>query len=280
MPSVESTIRHIRDVLCGCSCIEAMVLGGSRAVGMADEHSDIDIGIYYDKEKLDYDELNRVAALLDDAGRSHVLCREGEWGPWVNCGAWLTSGGRSVDIIMRDMNRVHAAVNGTDSGAWAAHYQTGHPHAYLDVAYRGELASCRVLYTRNTDFLALKKHAEWYPPALKASLIRFFGFEADFSCMLAEKSLPQEDGYYTTGHVFRSVSALNQALFALNEAWCLNEKKAIFRIDRFPRAPMGYAGRVHGVFKNLLSRPAESLADLKSLCNEAKALWEATDQRL
>ena len=33
-------------------------MGGSRATGTATENSDIDIGIYYEKGKVDFEELN------------------------------------------------------------------------------------------------------------------------------------------------------------------------------------------------------------------------------
>ena len=273
MQTVEYVISRIRETLCACSCIEALVLGGSRATGGADKFSDIDIGIYYNKEKLDYTALNVMAARLDDEGRTNLICREGEWGPWVNCGGWLTVNGYPVDIIMRDMDRVAKVVERADRGEYSVHYQTGHPHAYVDVTYRGELACCNVMFSRGKKFMELKKHAEVYPAALKASLLQFFGFEAGFSCMMAEKSLPQGDGYYVTGHVFRAISALNQALFALNETWLLNEKKAIFRIDGFPLAPLHYAERVNTLFSE---RPeARGIRMLKGLCEEGRALWEA-----
>ena len=52
-----------------------------------------------------------------------------------------------MDLILRDWDRVMEAVRETDRGEFSAHYQTGHPHAFLNVAYRGELAACRVLYS-------------------------------------------------------------------------------------------------------------------------------------
>lgn len=50
-------------------------MGGSRATGTATENSDIDIGIYYEKGKVDFEELNITAQQLDDAHREHLICR-------------------------------------------------------------------------------------------------------------------------------------------------------------------------------------------------------------
>ena len=143
-----------------CPFIKGIVLGGSRATNTDEADSDIDIGIYYEKEKLDYGMLNRLAKELDDGHRENLVCQEGGWGPWVNCGGWLKIGGCSVDLILRDWDRVMEAVRETDRGEFSAHYQTGHPHAFLNVAYRGELAACRVLYSRDSEFEEQKQYAQ------------------------------------------------------------------------------------------------------------------------
>ena len=96
--------------------------------------------------------------------------------------------------------------------------------------------------------------------------------------MLAEKYLPRDDAYYVSGQVFRAVSAMNQTLFALNEQWCLNEKKAVFRIDGFPLGPDRYASRVNDVFRQLGGTPAPALWELKKLCEECRALCEDAGQ--
>ena len=113
------------------------------------------------------------------------------------------------------------------------HYQTGHPHAYVNVMYRGELASCKVLYSKDNDFSKLKEDAEYYTDSLKRALIAFFSFEAKFSCDLAKSYSQNNDVYYIVGHLFRSISALNQVLFAMNQTYCLNEKKATLRIGGY-----------------------------------------------
>lgn len=39
--------------------------------------------------------------------------------------------------------------------------------------------------------------------------------------------------YRSQGHVFRIISCLNQVLFACNNAYCINEKKAIKLLETF-----------------------------------------------
>lgn len=273
---VENILSKIVCELSACTFVKGIVLGGSRATGTTDEHSDIDIGIYYKKGQIDYTLLNEAARRLDDEGRENLICREGEWGPWVNCGGWLVTDGFHVDLILRDIDRVKDIVVNTNAGDFSANYQTGHPHAYLDVMYRGELASCKILYSGDDDFIYLQNSAREYPAALKSSLLHFFMFETGFSCALASKNMHTSDSYYFTGHIFRSVSALNQAIFALNEKWCLNEKKAVYRIDSFPCAPADYSDRVNELFHTLTTSPVRTISLLRELYDETLRLVQTS----
>ena len=182
--------------------------------------------------------------------------------------------GCPVDLIFRDILRVTDCVDQTDRGEISMHYQTGHPHAFLNVMYRGELASARVLYARDTSFTVLRDRCKIYPPKMREALISFFSFEADFSCALAKKALSQMDRCYIAGHLFRSVSALNQVLFALNETYCLNEKKAPERIDGFPNAPRDYQNLAEAILWPKDGDPVSSIRQLEALCKDVKALLQ------
>ncbi len=179
-PVVETLMREIAEKVASCDFVKGVVLGGSRATGTAHRNSDLDIGIYYEKEKIDFRVLNAIARELDDTHRENLICEEGGWGNWVNCGGWLTIKGVPVDLILRDIRRVKLAIKQTDRGEISAHYQPGHPHAYLNVMYRGELALSRLLLTDSQEFADLKQQAEFYPETLRKSLISFFCLNLDF----------------------------------------------------------------------------------------------------
>ena len=97
-----------------------------------------------------------------------------------------------------------------------------------------------------------------------------FLFEADFSCTLAEKCVASGDAGYLAGQMFRAVSAMHQVLFALNETWLLNEKKAALRAESLPAVPAGYAEKVNGVF--MAADPIAAVTRLRALCGEVSAL--------
>lgn len=270
MLQLEEMLGKIVNVLKDIPGVAAVVLGGSIATGTDTDASDVDIGVYYDF--LDLEPMNRAAAMLDDEHRENLVCGEGGWGPWVNCGGWLTMNGRSVDLILRNVGRVQQAIEDTDSGCVTAHYQTGHPHAFLNAMYRGELAVCRPLWMRDDAFTAMKARAEQFPDAMREAMLTAYGFEMRFSWSFAEKYLYTGDAGYIAGHLFRSVSCMHQALFALNRGYCLNEKKAAIRVDKLRLRPENYSHRVNRVFE---LPAAEGIAELNTLVTEAEAIIAA-----
>jgi predicted nucleotidyltransferase len=90
MSEIKTVLDKVVSVLANVSGIQSVVLGGSRARGTHSTDSDIDIGIYCNRDTLDLESLNKVAKLVDDNHRENLIVSPGEWGQWVNGGGWLT----------------------------------------------------------------------------------------------------------------------------------------------------------------------------------------------
>lgn len=272
---VDNIIQLVTEKLSSLSFIEGIVLGGSRARGTHTEDSDIDIGIYYHSESFDLDTINQLAAELDDEHRSNLIAPPGAWGNWINGGGWLIIQGHHVDLILRDIKRVEHVMKDTNQGIVTANYQTGHPHGYISAMYRGELGISKILYAKSDSFCELKKQAETYPSALQKGLAEFFMFEAGFSLMFAKDNIDKDDLSYVCGHCFRSISCLNQVLFAVNREYCINEKKAVRMIEDFKIKPSNYKERVDKVI-SLMSTDADctrkGIDILEGLINEVESL--------
>ena len=73
--------------------------------------------------------------------------------------------------------------------------------------------------------------------------------------MFAEKNIYKDDLSYVCGHCFRSISSLNQVLFAINKEYCINEKKAVKMIEDFKIKPGYYKERVYKIISNLMTGP-------------------------
>lgn len=122
------------------SGVVVVVLGGSVARGSADRHSDLDLGIYYDPSHPPaLADLRRVAAGLDDRGKNAQVTDFGEWGPWINGGAWLVAGGLKMDWLFRDLDRVEVVIADCRAGRLTTDYQPGHPHGFHSYIYMGEI---------------------------------------------------------------------------------------------------------------------------------------------
>ena len=257
--TIENILKKISRELKPIQGIVGVVLGGSRARGTDRPNSDIDIGIYYD-ESLGFDtnEVSKVATKLDDEHRENLVTNLGEWGEWINGGGWIIVDGYHVDLIFRDIKRVSQVIDECTSGIVSTHYHTGHPHAYINAMYMGEISICRILVDKTNQIVKLKSKTIPYPKALKEAIVSYFMFEANFSLMFAKDNIDKDDIYYVVGHCFRAISCLNQVLFAKNEEYCINEKKAVAMIDNFKKKPKDYKKRVDEIF-SLLSSSQDSM---------------------
>ena len=273
--TINPLIEQISEDLQGVSGIVGVVLGGSRARGTHRETSDVDIGIYYDESAgFDLEAVAKIAAKWDDRHRDNLIFPPGQWGPWVNGGGWLVVRGWHVDFLFRDIRRVERVIDECLQGNVSSHYQAGHPHAYLNVMYMGEMAVCRILTDPKGELARLKAKTSPYPKAVKDAITGYFRFEASFSLLLADKTADTDDIAYVAGHVFRSISSLNQVLFALNEEYCINEKKAVRMIDGFRVKPDRYKQRVDTIFA-LLGQDPESTGAAIGMLRELVAETEA-----
>jgi predicted nucleotidyltransferase len=273
---IKKILDEITTELKGIPGIVGIVLGGSRARGTNHQDSDIDIGIYYNEsEGFKVSEIDKIATKLDDEHRINLVSSLGEWGPWVNAGGWLVIQGYHVDFIFRDVKRVSKVIDDCLNGKISSNYQTGHPHAYLNSMYMGEVAICKILDDPKNKITELKEKTIPYSENLRNAIIGWYMFEASFSLMFAKSNIDKDDISYVCGHCFRSISSLNQVLFALNNEYCINEKKAVKMIDAFKSKPQNYKKRIDELITLISfneSNTRKGVEILEDLVNEVKAL--------
>jgi predicted nucleotidyltransferase len=258
--------------------VAAVVLGGSRARGQADPHSDVDLGLYYDPGRpLAIAELRALAAEVDDRHLDDAVTEIGGWGSWINGGGWLEVGGVRVDWLYRDMSIVSAIIADCTIGRFSSHYQPGHPHAFHTHMYMAEVHHARALFDRDGSFAALQARTAPYPRALQDAILRS-GWEADFALATAAKSVRRGDTFHVAGSLFRCAAVLVQMLFAANERYFLNEKRAVETAGAFPRCPPGFAATVTEVLAAPGQAPealAANLARMEALVQAVRELCAA-----
>lgn len=95
--------------------------------------------------------------------------------------------------------------------------------------------------------------------------------------MFAESNARKNDVYYVTAHIVGAISALNQILFAVNEEYCLNEKKAVGMIDSFNIHPFGCQDKVNSMFAVGGTDSTNACTQLKQLINEVKVMLTSNE---
>jgi predicted nucleotidyltransferase len=105
----QELLEAILSDLAAVTNVQAIVLGGSYATGMATDSSDLDIGIYYfENGVFDILVIQDIAQKYADDS-SPTVTGFYEWGPWVNGGAWIHNQHGKVDFIYIGLSQIHLA---------------------------------------------------------------------------------------------------------------------------------------------------------------------------
>ncbi len=256
--------------------VQAIVLGGSRARGSADEHSDIDLGLYYDDRRpFRIPELARAARDLDDRGLPGLVTPFGGWGPGVNGGGWLMIDGMHVDFLYRELGAVRRAINECRAGHVKVVYQLGHPMGFHNQIYPGEVHFCVPLMERGAAISKLKPLIAPYPKAMRIAMVRKHLHDAAFELAIADKPAFRGDVMYTTACLVRAAGFMTMVVYALNRRWLINEKGALLGLDKFRILPRDFRRSIERV----LAQPGESsralkrsIAAMQALCARMRAI--------
>jgi hypothetical protein len=256
--------------------IVAVVLGGSRANGTHVPESDFDVGLLYRGEVgFDLSALESVARSLDDEHRANLVTPIGGWGPWVVGGGWLKIGGRAVDFIYRDIDRVRRVMDDCRSGSVEICYQPAYIVGFVTTTYLAEIDACRPLWDPTGEIAALKALTRPYPDALTEAMLGKYGWVPAFAVSAGRKAASRCDVAFAASALFWAVAALVQLTFALNGEYLLNEKGAVARVESLPRHPPHFRARVDHIFGTLRADERaihEAFAALEALAADFERL--------
>jgi hypothetical protein len=146
----EAIVERLSEALRPVRGLVALVLGGSRARGIASVSSDYDLGLYYEAEvPLQIDDLRTAIAPLVDRPIQSTVTALGGWGRWINGGAWLSISNQKVDLLYRDLAQVRTVVAECQAGQISMNYQPGHPHGFCSTIWMGEVWFCAPASSEN-----------------------------------------------------------------------------------------------------------------------------------
>ena len=251
-PEIQGIFDRVVARLGSVTGIEAIALGGSRARGTADRHSDIDLGIYYDSRKpFRLSALDRAARDLDDRNRRGLLTPLGAWGPGVDGGGWLQIDGLHVDFLYRDLVAVGRAIQDCRVGRISAAYQLGHPMGFHSQIYPGEIHCCVPLHDPRSELRQLKRQVATYPAIFRRAMVTKHFFDATFELAIAVKPAERGDTSYVTGSLFHAAGFMTLVLYALNRQWLINEKGMLPASRGFSIHPPGF----HSTIERVMAKP-------------------------
>lgn len=231
-----------------------VVLGGSRARGTADEHSDTDLGVYR-RGAMDLSALREIAA----GWPGSTVAEPGDWGPWVDGGAWLTTPGSKTDLLWRDLDRVVGVLAEVRRGVVRCEQQVGHPLGFFSYGYLAELATARVLADPDGALTRVRAELDPYPAELADAIERTYGFEANFSVRNATVPAARGDRFSAVGFLFRGIGCLVHVLHAREGVWLATEKNAVASAAKLAGAPADFAARVEKILATVDVTGAEGL---------------------
>ena len=202
------TIVELVDELMGMSGAVSVVLGGSRAIGAANDHSDWDLGVYY-----------RGAIDLSRLAERGVVYPPGSWGRLMNGGAWLRCNGLKVDVLLRDLDAVEYWGRRAEQGEFEIDALLGYVAGVPTYLLSAELASCRVVRGE----LASPP----FPPPLMATAPSKWRFCRSFSLDYARMHARRSNVVGTAGQVAKAVMEEAHAVMCERGRWVCNEKQLI-----------------------------------------------------
>lgn len=276
-PVRQQLVRELSAEVGSVSGVAAVVLGGSHARGRARAESDIDLGILrHDAEPLDVPALRALCGRWHDGPNDAVITEPGEWGPWVDGGAWLERDGTRVDLLYRSFDLLERVWNEAEAGRFEHHWGQQAPYGFFGPTVLGEIQVCLGLHGALDLVADWKRRVTTYPPALRAAVVRTLLWQVEFNLTaFLPKFCARGDAYGAAGCLSRAAYHLVLVLFALNERYPVNDKTTLDETDDLADAPCEFSARTRQILAALGAEPAalgRSHARMAELFREVAAL--------
>ena len=248
--------------------VKAIVLGGSYAIGMATENSDLDIGIYYSElNPFDIEKIRNVAEKIANSDKPTVTGYY-EWGPWVNGGAWINTENGEVDFLYKNIEQITRTIDNAKNGIWENNFDQQPPYGFSSIIFLSETQSSIPLYDPYDVVKNLKVSVEQYPQKLKESVIQQSLWSAEFTIWQAEKFAFKNDTFNTVGCLTRATKSIVTSLFAINELYPMGDKRAISILEQTKFRPEGLISKIDHILCCNKDTLIDNVSQLRKLFDE------------
>lgn len=243
----QNLLDNITDELKVIDGVKAIVLGGSYAVGLATESSDLDIAIYYfERNPFDIEKVKLIAEKYAENEQPTVTGFY-EWGPWVNGGAWIKTKDGEVDFLYKNIDQISKTIDNARNGVWENSFEQQPPYGFSSIIFLAETHSSLPLYDPEGVLKKLKESVKQYPKKLKQSVIQQSLWSAEFTIWQAEGFATKNDTFNTVGCLTRAVKNIVTTLFAINEIYPMGDKRAINILEQAKIKPENFTSKINDI---------------------------------
>jgi len=258
--------------------IMAVVLGGSYCIGMANENSDLDIGIYYhETSPFDIEQIKLIATKYN-IDETLTVTDFYQWGAWVNGGAWINTESGEVDFVYRNIEQVRSVIEKSKNGIWENDFEQQPPFGFSSVIYPAETKYCYPLYDPYNIIKEMKQEVMNYPMKLKQAIIQQSLWSVEFTLWQADKFVEKQDIYNAVGCFTRALKKIIDALFALNETYSMGDKSSIQRILQMPKCPDKLQEQIQDILNINSNTLTTSASRIRNLFEQVASLAEGMYQ--
>lgn len=245
--SKQKLLNNIVNDLKGVNNVAAIVLGGSHCTGMANEASDLDIGVYYYQNHLfDIEQIKSIAKKYS-IDETFTVTDFYQWGAWVNGGAWINTASGEVDFLYRNIEQIITTIEKSKDGIWENDFEQQPPFGFSSIIYLAETHYCQPLYDPHHVIEKMKQQVASYPLKLKSTVVQKALWAADFTLWQAEKFAKKQDMYNTAGCITRVLKNIVEALLALNELYSIGDKSSIQQLAQASQCPDNLQEQINNI---------------------------------
>lgn len=201
----------------------AICIAGSKVYESSNNHSDIDLGIYY-RDSFEVQELKKI--FYEESEITHPVVTKilkKNHNPYTGY-AWSIFNGIAIDIPYIDLNKADQTIKKLINGEFMSFYYQTFPYCYHNYMIWGSLLNLKIIYDPLQEIKNLKNNLKGFPIKLKRNIIQFFLNDCQNIFNHINKYQERQHIHLFAGSITRVIDNLIQVLYALNEQFFYNYK--------------------------------------------------------
>lgn len=233
-------MQELKQALSLLKGVEAVGLGGSRGLGIADENSDYDFVLFRNGgEHIPAQPI--VAAIKPFADSQDIFDGAGYVRARVS--------GKKIDIFQKNLGLVDKEISLAKSGKFRWSIRQLFPHGDISTCLISHVIYLEICSEKHQCLSNLRRLAQPFPLLLMDALIKTFKTQASITIIHASKIRRSADFQHLIALCSAYVFFANIVIFAINKCYPVLERGGTRLIASFPLCPKNYDQRIAAIFR-------------------------------